>query len=67
MYRTLTGKPVPEQVEAFCDTWEMDAHKEEVARSMPVLMKEHGVDNYYVQFWALWIKALRQTQPHLLA
>jgi len=67
MYRTLTGKPVPEQVEAFCDTWEMDAHKEEVARSMPVLMKEHGVDNYYVQFWALWIKALKQTQPHLLA
>lgn len=28
MYRTLTGKPVPEQAEAFCDTWEMDAQKE---------------------------------------
>ena len=23
--KTMTGKPVPEQVEAFCDTWEMDA------------------------------------------
>jgi hypothetical protein len=24
----MTGKPVPEQVDAFCDTWEMDAEKE---------------------------------------
>ena len=21
LYKTMTGKPVPEQVEAFCDTW----------------------------------------------
>lgn len=67
LYRTMTGKPVPEQAEAFCDTWEMDAQKEALARSMPVLMREHGVDNYYVDFWRLWMNALRHTQPHLLA
>lgn len=67
MYKTLTGKPVPEQVDAFCDTWEMDAEKEELARAMPVLMREHGVEDYYVEFWRLWIQALRNTQPHLLA
>lgn len=67
MYRTMTGKPVPEQVEAFCDTWEMDAQKEAVARTMPLLMREHGVDDYYVDFWRLWMQALRHTQPHLLA
>lgn len=67
LYRTMTGKPVPEQAEAFCDTWEMDAQKEAIARSMPVLMREHGVDNYYVDFWRLWMNALRHTQPHLLA
>lgn len=67
MYKTMTGKPVPEQVEAFCDTWEMDAHKEAIARSMPALMREHGVDSYYVAFWDLWMQALRNTQPHLLA
>lgn len=67
LYKTMTGKPVPEQVEAFCDTWEMDAQKEEIARSMPVLMREHGVDDYYVDFWRLWMNALRKTQPHLLA
>jgi DNA modification methylase len=67
MYKTLTGKPVPEQAEAFCDTWEMDAEKEELARTMPVLMREYGVEDYYVEFWNLWMKALRYTQPHLLA
>lgn len=67
LYKTMTGKPVPEQVEAFCDTWEMDAQKEAIARSMPVLMREHGVDDYYVDFWRLWMQELRNTQPHLLA
>lgn len=67
VYRNLTGKPVPEQAEAFCDTWEMDAQKEEIARTMPLEMREHGVDEYYVKFWQLWVQALRETQPHLLA
>ena len=67
MYKTMTGLPVPEQVEAFCDTWEMDAEKEELAKKMPVLMRDMGVQDYYVEFWRLWINALRHTQPHLLA
>lgn len=67
IYKTLTGKPVPEQAEAFCDTWDMDAEKEHLARTMPMLMREHGVEDYYVEFWRLWIEALRHTQPHLLA
>lgn len=67
MYRTMTGKPVPEQVDAFCDTWDLDPEKEAIANSMPILMREHGVDDYYVEFWRLWMKALKNTQPHLLA
>ena len=67
IYKNLTGKPVPDQAEAFCDTWEMDAQKEEIAKTMPILMREHGVEDYYVEFWRLWINALRDTQPHLLA
>ena len=67
MYRKMTGKPVSEQVDAFCDTWEMDAEKEEIAKNMPILMREHGIEDYYVEFWRLWIQALRHTQPHLLA
>lgn len=67
MYKTLTGKPVPEQVEAFCDTWEMDAEKERLSKAMPMLMAEHNVSDYYIDFWRIWMKALRDTQPHLLA
>ena len=67
IYKNLTGKPVPDQADAFCDTWEMDPQKEQVARAMPMLMREYGVEDYYVEFWRLWINALRHTQPHLLA
>ncbi len=31
IYKQLTGLPVPEQEEAFCDAWEMDAEKEQLA------------------------------------
>jgi len=67
LYKTLTGKPVPEQAEAFCDTWEMDAEKEAISRSMPALLREAGVEDYYVQFWRTWMDALRHVQPQLMA
>lgn len=67
LYRNMTGKPVPEQAEAFFDTWELDATKLEVARTMPVLMREHGIDESYVQFWRTWMQALRAARPELLA
>jgi hypothetical protein len=67
MYKRVTGQPVPESVDAFCDTWEMDDEKEAVLRTMPVLMIERGTDNFYAEFWRLWMTALRRTQPKLLA
>src|SRR5262245_13135717 len=67
IYKTLTGKPVPEQAEAFCDTWDMDAEKQEIAKRIPELMRENGVDDYYIHFWTLWVNALQDVQPHLLA
>ncbi|MCB1885677.1 MAG: site-specific DNA-methyltransferase [Geminicoccaceae bacterium] len=67
LYKKLTGKPVPEQIVAFTDTWTLDDAKEQVARTMPVLMREHGVPDYYVDFWRLWMNALRHTNKELLA
>jgi site-specific DNA-methyltransferase (adenine-specific) len=67
MYKTMTGYPVSEQEEAFCDTWTLDAEKEEKIRNMKILMKQYEVDDAYVAFWSTWIKALRNTQPSLLA
>ena len=67
IYKNLTGLPLPEQEEAFCDAWDMDAEKEEMARNMPILLRDYGVDEGVVQFWKAWIDALRTTQPRLLA
>jgi DNA modification methylase len=67
IYKQLTGLPVPEQEEAFCDAWELDAEKEELIREMPGELLRHGADNEAVLFWRAWIDALRGTQPRLLA
>lgn len=67
LYRNMTGKPVSEQVEAFCDTWEMDAEKEQIVLDMPQSMHKHGIADGYIQFWRMWIDSLRPTNSHLLA
>lgn len=41
--KTMTGHPVSEQEEAFCDTWTLDAEKEQKIRSMKILMKNMGL------------------------
>ena len=67
LYTDMTGRPAPDQDIAFCDTWQMDAEKHELAKKMPMLMKEYGIPDYYVEFWRLWINALRHTNERLLA
>ena len=47
--------------------WELDAERERAIRMMPVLMRESGIDDSVAQFWKLWMQALRDTQPRLLA
>ncbi len=67
IYKDETGRPLPDQIEAFCDMWELDAERERAIRTMPVLMRENGIDDSVVEFWRLWMRALRDTQPRLLA
>ena len=67
IYKDETGRPLPDQIEAFCDLWEMDEERERALRAMPVLMREAGIDDNAAQFWRLWMNALRKTQPRLLA
>ena len=67
IYKDETGRPLPDQIEAFCDLWELDEERERALRTMPVLMREAGVDDEAVEFWRLWMNALRTTQPRLLA
>ncbi|MDE0346945.1 MAG: DNA methyltransferase [Boseongicola sp.] len=67
IYKDETGRPLPDQVEAFCDTWTLNEETERAARHMPVLMREAGVDDEIAEFWRLWMNALRKTNPTILA
>ena len=67
IYQDETGRPLPAQVEAFCDTWTLDEERERVIRHMPILIREAGIDDEIAQFWRFWADALRGTNPRLLA
>jgi DNA modification methylase len=67
IYTKLTGLPLPEQEEAFCDAWQMDDEKEEMAKHMHATLGEYGVTPDVIILWQAWIRALRHTQPRLLA
>ena len=67
IYKDETGRPLPEQVEAFCDQWTLDEETERVIRNMPILMREAGLEDNISEFWKTWVNALRGTQPGLLA
>lgn len=67
IYHKLTGQPVPEQEEAFCDAWDLDPEKQQMVVQMPMVLRNYGVDEDVVLFWQAWMDALRHTQPRLLA
>ena len=67
IYKDETGRPLPDQIEAFCDLWTLDQDRERALRNMPVLMRESGIEDEVVEFWRFWMNALRGTQPRLLA
>ncbi len=67
IYKDETGRPLPDQIEAFCDLWELDEERERSLRTMPILMREAGIEDEAVDFWRLWMNALRGVQPRLLA
>ena len=67
IYKDETGRPLPDQIEAFCDLWTLDEERERSIRQMPILMRDRGIDDAVVEFWKTWMNALRNTRPRLLA
>lgn len=67
IYKDSTGRPLPEQIEAFCDTWELDHTTEQIVSRMPVFMREAGLEASAAELWKFWARGLRETQPRLLA
>lgn len=67
IYKDETGRPLPDQIEAFCDLWTLDEESERVIRQVPKFMIREGIDGSVVKFWQNWRNALRYTNPKLLA
>ena len=67
IYREETGRPLPDQVEAFSDMWRLDAARSRAAADLPVMMRRYGLDDDVAELWLLWAKALRKLNPSLLA
>ena len=67
IYKDETGRPLPDQIEAFCDLWTLDNQREQAIRKMPEFMRSQNIDESIVKFWTVWMKALRDTNPKLLA
>ena len=67
IYKDETGRPLPDQIEAFCDLWILDEERERAIRDIPGLMLDNGIDHNVVKFWEVWMEALRNTNPKLLA
>lgn len=67
LYSQATGLPLPEEAVAFCDAWSLDGTKEESLRKLSEEMLHKGISSDFVSFWEHWVKALRNTNPKLLA
>jgi DNA modification methylase len=67
IYEDDTGRPLPEQIDAFEDLWELSEERLRAIQAMPVLMRSTGIPDDVAEFWGLWMRALRRANPRLLA
>jgi DNA modification methylase len=67
IYEDDTGRPLPEQIDAFEDLWELSDERLHAIQMMPVLMRSSGIKDEDAQLWELWMRALRKANPRLLA
>jgi len=67
IYKDETGRPLPDQIEAFCDMWTLDTERERAIRRLPELLLNAGMSADVVDFWNQWMNALRAARPKLLA
>ena len=67
IYKDETGRPLPDQIEAFNDTWVLDAERMSIIRNMPKLLRQHEVDGHTADFLAGFMSGLANTQPDMAA
>ena len=59
IYKDETGRPLPDQIEAFCDLWTLDEERERAIRNLPALMLDKGIDHSVVKFLVTSEKKLK--------
>ena len=67
IYKDATGRPLPAQIEAFCDMWQLDGNSERALQNLPKLVNSQGVSQVVVDILRTWANTLRNTHPQLLA
>ena len=68
IYKDETGRPLPDQIEAFSDTWKLDAErKEAINKELPLLLRQEGIDEKTIEFLLNWMDVLSEIDPKLLA
>lgn len=67
IYKDHTGRPLPDQVEAYTDTWHLDAARMRVIRKMPVLLGEHAIEGHGADFLAHFLSGLVNVQADMAA
>jgi len=67
IYKDETGRPLPDQVEAFTDTWTLDAERMKVISDLQILLSEHRINGESANFLAMFLKGLSYTQSDMAA
>ena len=67
IYKDETGRPLPDQVEAFTDTWELSNERMRTIQNMLVLLRQYHVDEHDANFLASFISSLVNSQSDMAA
>ena len=67
IYTDETGRPLPDQIEAFCDIWTFDDDTARIIREVPEFMVEEGIEHSVVLFWQNLMNSLKHTDEKLAA
>ena len=67
IYKDETGRPLPDQVEAFTDTWTLDSESMAVINNLPILLAERRINGDKANFLAMFLKGLSYTQSDMAA
>jgi len=67
IYKDSTGRPLPSQVNAFCDMWELTPERIDFLENMHTRLQGRDVSGEAVSFWQYFLNSIRESQPKLLA